>query len=693
MIRISTRICVVLLALLVLPVGVFASDSAAANGADKTNEKESSSAGTTVTNSAPATTSASTDALLTLLVSKGVLNEKESSSAETTVTNRAPATTSPSTDALLTLLVSKGVLNESEVKAITAVPATEGRQRLLDLLKQKGVLSEADLQALKSPEPAATVSAETTEGTSSSATLRTASAVQSGVNQQSQTGPMQPPKSAPPSGPIPAVAPIRVLQIDPPKQGGFIPDIKIGKNINVKPYGIFKSTAVYDTSSPYGNDFPLPGFNAMPNTTNAIPEFHLKARSSRFGANFEWLDSPNLVITGKVEADFEGNFSRANNRNISSIRSNAFQLRLAYGRIDWKQSANNSFFFLAGQDWTPFASSTLPNLFETTGLGIGFGTLYERDPQFRFGMMHNFGSFKLGPEFAVVLPGFGNLPTDLTTGGVVIPNQEGIGNQLGFGERQGADSGQPEFQSRIVTEFQLDHAPGVAPAQIIISGVHGERTVDVDASVVPAAFKAAFPSGASISSTRLAWTGEIQLPTRFMTIIAKYYNRTDLRYFFGGQIFGPFNDTTGLTGIATAQSLDGSTTVAFGLNPAGLPVIANSLAPRAQGGFVNIGLPLSRWFNANPAGRNAGWVFYAHYGYDQVLARDVRREGGGREKGDLAAGTLQYKLNNYVTFVVEESLYRTRALPNAAGLLPLFEGRQMREWKDFRSEIGPVITF
>jgi len=183
------------------------------------------------------------------------------------------------------------------------------------------------------------------------------------------------------------------------------------------------------------------------------------------------------------------------------------------------------------------------------------------------------------------------------------------------------------------------------------------------------------------------------LPTRFATIIAKYYNGNDLRYYFGGQIFGPFNDTLGLTGTATAQSLDGSTTVAFGLR-GGVPVIANSLPPRAQGGFVNVGIPLSRLANADPSGRNAGWAFYAHYGYDQVLARDVRRLGGGREKGDLMAGTLQYKMNNWVTFVAEESLYRTRALPlNATGNFPVFAGRPMREWKDFRSEFGPLFTF
>jgi hypothetical protein len=635
MIRISTRIWAVLFALFVLPVGAIASDSAAA-AANKANDTES------------ATT-------------------------ETTVTSRTQAaTTSASTDPLLRLLVNKGVLNASEVNAISTAPASEARQRLLSILKDKGIISAADLETLNTT--------ATTAAPASSEAPATLSTVAITTVTQGQSGPPQAPKTPPPAGPIPAIAPIRVMQIDPSKHEGFIPDIKIGKNVNLKPYGFFKASAVYDTSSPYGNDFPLPGLNGAPNTVDMIPEFHVKARFARFGTNFEWLDTPNVVVTAKVEADFEGNFSRVNNRNISTIRSNMFQLRLAYGRIDWKRNDNTSFFFLAGQDWTPFASSTLPNLFETTGLGVGYGTLYERDPQFRVGMEHNFGGFKLGPEFAIVLPAFGNLPSDL-------------GNQLGFGERQGVDSAKPEIQSRIVGQWQLDHAAGVAPAQIIVSGVRGERTVDIDSASVPAAFKAAFPTGAQIGSTRMAWTGEIQLPTRFATIIAKYYNGNDLRYYFGGQIFGPFNDIAGLTGTATAPSLDGSSTAVFGLRN-GVPVIANSLPPRAQGGFVNVGFPLSRIFNADPQGRNAGWAFYAHYGYDQVLARDVRRLGGGREKGDLMAGTLQYKMNNWVTFVLEESNYRTRALPlTSTGNFPVFAGRPMRDWHDFRSEFGPLFTF
>ncbi|HET7208991.1 MAG TPA: hypothetical protein VFI95_20615 [Terriglobales bacterium] len=588
-------------------------------------------------------------------------------------------------DPLLRLMVSQGLVTADDVKVLGALPSAEVRDRLLLLLlaKNKGTLSAADISALKNSTDSAHANTEPALGANA---LANPAATQA-------SGPPQPPRTPLPSGPIPAVTPIRVLQVDPSKREGFVPAIKIGEDARITPYGLFKASAIYDTSSPYGNDFPLPGFNGLPNTVDAVPEFHVKARFFRFGSNFEWLDTPHVIITGKVEADFEGNFSRANNRNISSIRSNALQLRLAYGRIDWKRSDKTSLFLLAGQDWTPFGSSTLPNLFETTGLGIGFGTLYERDPQVRFGMEHNFGKFKLAPEFAIVLPAFGNLPADLTTAGVINPNGEGVGNQLGFGERQGADSARPEIQARLVGQFQLDHAAGVPPAQIIVSGARGVRTVDVDAAAVPAAFKAAFPTGAQVSSTRLAWSGEIQLPTRYLTLIAKYYNGNDLRFYFAGQIFGPFNDTLGLTNVSTAQSIDGSSTLAFGLRQ-GAPVVARSLPPRSQGGFVNIGIPLSRLANANPMGRNAGWVFYAHYGYDQVLARDVRREGGGRKKGDVAAGTLQYKLNKFVTFVVEESLYRTRALPlTSTGNFPLFEGRPMREWKDFRSEIGPIFTF
>ena len=603
----------------------------------------------------------------------------------------------PLTDPLLQLLVNKGILNANEVASLASVPATQLRDRLVLLLREKGILSDGEMKALNAS--SGIQGARVSNGTFASA------------NTKQTAGPPQPPQAPASSGLIPAVAPIRVLPIEPAKYEGFIPDLKIGKNVNIKPYGFFKASAVYDTSSPYGNDFPLPGFIGDINGPDTLPEFHVKARFIRLGSNFEWLDTPKLVITGKLEADFEGNFSRVNNRNISTIRSNMFQFRLGYGRIDYHVTDKTSIFGLFGQDWTPFASSTLPSLFETTGLGVGFGTAYTRLPQFRFGLEHNLGGarkFVIAPEVAVVLSTYGNNPGNLCTpppgtpGATLVScstpgstlNTTGIDNQLGFGERQGVDSGKPEIEARLVTQFQLDDAPGVAPAQIIFSGVHGTRTATLLASEVPAAFRSAFPGGAQVSSDRNAWSGEIQLPTRFATLIGKYYNGTDLRVFFVNELFSTFNDTGGLTGVATGVSIDGSSTVAFGFNGAGVPVVAPQRPLRGQGGFVNIGFPLSRIFHADPAGRNAGWVLYGHYGFEEDLARDVRRLGGAqRQKSDVAAGTLQYKLNNFVTFVLEESLYRTRAIPSATGAFPLFDGRPTREWKDFRSEIGPIFSF
>lgn len=481
---------------------------------------------------------------------------------------------------------------------------------------------------------------------------------------------------------IPAITPTRVLPVGGIQREALKPAFTVG-GVRVTPYGFLKATFIHDSSSPNGDDFPLPGFLGDSGPT-AAPEFHIKARSSRFGTNFEWLDpSSKLTITGKLEFDFEGNFSRADNRNLSSIRSSMPSIRLAYGRIDYKLNDSDTFSALFGQDWTPFTSSTLPNLLETTGLGIGFGVLWERDPQMRFGWTHDAGLFQVMNEFAIVLPASGD-----------TPSAADLVNQLGYGERQGADSDRPSVQDRIVFQWQLDHAPGVAPAQIIVSGEQGERTAIVLKSAVPTAYAADFPTGATVSSNTDGWTGEFQLPTRYATVIGKYYGGSDLRWFFGGQLFSNFNDTAGLTAVATAPSIDGASTVAFGLNGNGVAVVAPQRPVRAAGGFASIGLPISRLLGADPRGRNMGWTAYFTYGEDQAKTRDLLHlePAGSRQRSDMTVGTIYYKLNNWVSFGFEESLYRTRANTAASGL-PLFMGLPSHEWKDLRSEGGTIFTF
>lgn len=639
------------------------------------------------------------------------------------------ANAQPTVSPLIRVLQSKGILTADEVAQLTqASSSSDADQRLAKLLLSKGIISQADYNQMMGA--SAFVNASATNSTSATmvptvyhvpaagapapAADSEISSVSDDLQEKAQTPAGQtPPQQAPSVSPttLSAANPVRVFPVGGIPKGDLKPAIKLGP-IGLTPYGFLKATFIHDSSSPGGDDFPLPGFLGDTGP-NGAPEFHVKARSTRFGNNFEWLDpSSSVTVTGKFEMDFEGNFSRADNRNLSSIRSYNPAIRLAYGRIDWKLNDTNTLTAVMGQDWTPFASSTLPNMLETTGLGIAFGDPYERAPQFRSGYTHDFGKFQLMPEIAVVLPAIG-----------LTPSAANISNQLGYGERQGPDSNTPQVEGRIVGQFKLDNAPGVAPAQLIFSFEEGHRTAIVLGSAVPLAngvnasdvpyapklFQNAFPTGVRVGSDTNGWDFEWQLPTRYATLIGKFYSGSDLRYYFAGQLFSNYNATGGFTktnvaegapAFASALSIDGSSTVLFGVNSAGAPVVIPQLPVRAKGGFAQVGLPLSRWFGHDPEGRHAGWSLYALYGTDQANTDDLLKAspGGSRARSDMTVGTLNYKLNRWVSFSYEQSLYRTRANTGSANgtthvPLPLFEGIPQHEWRDLRSEGGVIFSF
>ncbi|MDT7777686.1 MAG: DcaP outer membrane protein [Acidobacteriota bacterium] len=592
---------------------------------------------------------------------------------------QSTAANAPVEDPLLRLLVSKGLLTTEEAGVVLSAgtPAAQ-RDRLALLLKNKGLISTAEFDALRA-------GAAVPPATGGNAV--NVNPVSSGSNGSTARAPSAS-SQKPPTTPsvIAAVAPVRLLPIEPQTREGLIPDLKLGSGARIKPYGYFKTSVIRDSSSPLGNDFPLPLLAADTGPTGS-PEFHLKARALRLGVNFEWLDpAPKTVLTGRFEFDFEGDFTRANNRNISSIRSSQPSLRLAWVRIDRRFNEKLAGFALFGQDWSPFASSTLPNMIENTNFGgIGFGAIYQRVPQTRFGFSYDVGgvrSVKIAPEFAFVFPAFGDLPAN-------------VADQLGYGERQGADSNRPGLQGRFVLQWQFDRAAGVLPAEFIVSLEHARRTAIVTAANVPAQFKAAFPAGAEVSSDSNAYSVELQLPTRFVTLSGKYYSGSDLRFFLGGQLLSNFNDTTGLTSTVSAPSIDGASTVVFGLLN-GVPSIAPQRPVRGQGGFVQLGFPLSRLFSADPKGRNAGWAAYLYYGFDEALARDARRFSPVRGRSDLFSANLQYKLNTWVTLAFEQGYYRTRAANRSEfdfGGLPLFRGIPSYTSHNVRSEFATVFTF
>src|SRR5712692_6364283 len=309
------------------------------------------------------------------------------------------ATTSP----LVQLLQSKGILTAEEVATVNQASSPgELNMRLGQLLVGKGVISEQEYKTTFAATPVA-VSGDLPAAHVVNAVLHVpeAAPISGPASQGAPAAPHEPPV-------IPAVAPLRVLPIDVPKQAGLIPDIKLGSGVSMKLYGFYKASAVSDTASSGGatfgsQDWPLPLLLADTGPTSDS-QVHIKARSFRIGSQFEWVPKGSSVtVTGKVEGDFEGDYTNVNNRNISGVRSSQFGIRLAFVRLDTKLGGTLPVFAEFGQDWSLIASS-LPSLFETTGLGVGMGTLYERIPQFKVGVQFHSGDLKIQPEFAMVLP-------------------------------------------------------------------------------------------------------------------------------------------------------------------------------------------------------------------------------------------------------------------------------------------------
>jgi hypothetical protein len=350
------------------------------------------------------------------------------------------------------------------------------------------------------------------------------------------------------------------------------------------------------------------------------------------------------------------------------------------------------------------------NLFETTFFGAYWGNIYERSPQFRFGMVRKLGgsrNWKFSPEVAIMMPSDGVLPADSVTCNIKelgintsCTFVNGLGNQLGYGERQGADYGAPELEARTVLQFQLDKAPGVVPAQILWSGFYSHRQATVLGSAVPAAYKSAFPTGVDVTTPGYGNQVAVSLPTRWLTLVASGYTGADMRFFFADQLNSVYTYSGGLTKLATGPSVDGASTITFGTNANGIAVVAPQRAVRDYGGFVQLGMPVSRWFNADPKGRGAGWQAYLQYGIDAsnasdfIKAKGVGASGAGPYKSTLKGATVFYKLNPYVQFGFEESYYQSYAFRNNKGVCTtLVAGKPTCEWTDWRTEFGPVFTF
>jgi hypothetical protein len=91
-----------------------------------------------------------------------------------------------------------------------------------------------------------------------------------------------------------------------------------------------------------------------------------------------------------------------------------------------------------------------------------------------------------------------------------------------------------------------------------------------------------------------------------MTLVTKYYAGSDLRFYFGGQLLSNFNDTFGLVNVTTTPSIDGASTVAFGLL-GGVPTIAPPKTCQGRGGLYPIGISALA-HSRSYSGRPRGWL-------------------------------------------------------------------------------------
>ena len=134
-------------------------------------------------------------------------------------------------------------------------------------------------------------------------------------------------------------------------------------------------------------------------------------------------------------------------------------------------------------------------------------------------------------------------------------------------------------------------------------------------------------------------------------------------------------------------------------------MLAPQRSVRGYGGFVNVGFPLSRWFNADPRGHNAGWQLLFQAGLDAANAHDFRLLHDGAVPPVLKEHSWERLLcttssTNIVLSPMRSRCIRSYAQRATAGAdagtyigaaTGALAGERM--WKDRREEFGPIFTF
>ncbi len=200
-------------------------------------------------------------------------------------------------------------------------------------------------------------------------------------------------------------------------------------------YGTILLNSFYNTGPVNIEDVPV---LSAKRGTDPFENFGMTARQTRLGLRYQGAAVAGGKLSGQVEIDlFGGKAALPNGINFDIVR-----LRLAYGRVDWK-----NFSLVAGQDWSIFAPLNPTSL---AGFSIpdfsASGNPWIRTPQLRAELRHTFSEkASMQWQIAATDPNVGDNPsvfqTIRTPGIGEHGRMPGIDSRLSFTSRiQGGDA-------------------------------------------------------------------------------------------------------------------------------------------------------------------------------------------------------------------------------------------------------------
>jgi hypothetical protein len=279
------------------------------------------------------------------------------------------------------------------------VPPTEAEDsagKLARILADKGILAPSDLELVRAADPETRVQllASILEG--------------KGVLSRAEVAKLAPLSDGPaPAGLMPAAyKPEAAPQVagGPKPAAETAPPVTAQSRFPVTIYGTLLTNAFFNTSLTNIEDIPLfagkKGSDPLGNDKN----FGMTARQSRFGMRYQGPKVEGAQISGQFEFDLLGGKAAFGN----GINMDLFRLRLALGRLDWK-----NFSFVAGQDWSIFAPLNPTSLAEYAIPEFSAsGNPWIRMPQFRAELRQSLSdSAKFQLQLAAVDPDMGDYST------------------------------------------------------------------------------------------------------------------------------------------------------------------------------------------------------------------------------------------------------------------------------------------